>query len=127
MSSFSSDSDTPHPTRSGRLLTRCLAADPASNFPQPAIEHLRRIPVIVLDPKSTHTSQIAKVAITTASYGISVGGTVYRMDDVPLTLRPALPSPYPSDESVLQGIKERVSALIGGNRMPAMARVGVAA
>jgi formylmethanofuran dehydrogenase subunit B len=104
-----------------------IAADPASNFPQPAIEHLRRIPVIVLDPKSTHTSRLAKVAITTATYGISVGGTVYRMDDVPLTLRPALPSPYPSDESVLKGIKERVSELIGGNRLPAMDRVGVAA
>ncbi|HEX7137689.1 MAG TPA: hypothetical protein VF219_07580, partial [Vicinamibacterales bacterium] len=64
---------------------------------------------------------------TTASYGISVGGTVYRMDDVPLTLRPALPSPYPSDESVLKGIKDRVHELIGGNRIPAMDRVGVAA
>jgi hypothetical protein len=49
------------------------------------------------------------------------------MDDVPLTLRPALPSPYPSDESVLTGIKERVRQLIGGNRMPAMDRAAVAA
>jgi formylmethanofuran dehydrogenase subunit B len=104
-----------------------IAADPASNFPQPAIDHLRRIPVIVLDPKESHTSQLAKVAITTATYGISVGGTVYRMDDVPITLRPALPSPYPSDESVLKRIKDRVRELIGGNRMPVMDRVGVAA
>jgi formylmethanofuran dehydrogenase subunit B len=104
-----------------------IAADPGSNFPQAAIDHLRRIPVIVLDPKPTHTSQLAKVAITTATYGISVGGTVYRMDDVPLTLRPALPSPYPSDESVLNGIKERVRKLIGGSRIPAMDRFGVAA
>ncbi len=104
-----------------------LAADPASNFPQPAIDHLRRIPVIVLDPKESHTSQLAKVAITTATYGISVGGTVYRMDDVPITLRPALASPYPSDESVLKRIKDRVRELIGGNRMPVMDRVGVAA
>jgi hypothetical protein len=49
------------------------------------------------------------------------------MDDVPITLRPALPSPYPSDESVLKRIKDRVRELIGGNRMPVMDRVGVAA
>jgi formylmethanofuran dehydrogenase subunit B len=73
----------------------------------------------VLDPKPTHTSTHARVAITTATYGISVGGTVYRMDDVSITLRTALPSPYPSDEAVLSGIKARVRELIGGNRLPA--------
>ena len=104
-----------------------VAADPGSNFPQAAIDHLRRIPVIVLDPKESPTSRLAKVAITTATYGINVGGTVYRMDDVPITLRPALPSPYPSDESVLKRIRERVGELIGGKRIPAMERIGVAA
>jgi len=96
-----------------------VAADPGANFPQAAIEHLRSIPVIVLDPKPTHTSTHARVAITTATYGISVAGTVYRMDDVSITLRTALPSPYPSDEEVLSRIKERVRELIGGNRLPA--------
>jgi formylmethanofuran dehydrogenase subunit B len=97
-----------------------IAADPAANFPQSAIEHLRRIPVIVLDPKTTHTSKLARVAFTTATYGINVPGTVYRMDDVAISLRPALPSPYPSDEEVLTRIKERVRELLGGNRVPAM-------
>ncbi len=97
-----------------------IAADPAANFPQGAIDHLRRIPVIVLDPKTTHTSKLARVAITTATYGISVPGTVYRMDDVAISLRASLPSPYPSDEEVLTRIKERVRELLGGNRVPAM-------
>ena len=96
-----------------------IAADPAANFPQAAIEHLKRIPVIVLDPKPTHTGRLARVAITTATYGISVPGTVYRMDDVSLMLRPALASPYPSDEDVLARIKARVGELLGGNRVPA--------
>jgi len=95
-----------------------IAADPGANFPQRAIEHLRRIPTIVLDPKPTHTAAHARVAITTATYGISTAGTVYRMDDVSITLRPALPSPYPSDEEVLTRIKERVRQLLGGNRVP---------
>ncbi len=89
-----------------------LASDPAANFPRPAVEHLRQIPVIVLDPKLTPTGQLARVAFTTATYGINVPGTVYRMDDVPITLRPAFESPYPSDEEVLTAIKERVHELL---------------
>jgi formylmethanofuran dehydrogenase subunit B len=96
-----------------------IAADPASNFPQAAIERLKQIPVIVLDPKESHTSRLARVAFTTATYGINVAGTVYRMDDVPITLRPAFPSPYPSDEEVLTRIKNRVREMLGGNRVPA--------
>lgn len=89
-----------------------ISSDPASNFPQAAIEAMRRIPVIVLDPKFTHTAELARVAFTTATYGINVGGTVYRMDDVPITLRPAFDSPYPSDEDVLTAIKNRLKELL---------------
>lgn len=88
-----------------------IASDPASNFSRPAIEHLMKIPVITFDPKPSVTSKLAKVAFTTATYGINVPGTVYRMDDVPITLRPAFESPYPSDEDVLTAIKNRILEL----------------
>jgi formylmethanofuran dehydrogenase subunit B len=88
-----------------------VSADPAANFPQPAIDHLKRIPTIVLDPKVSETAKIAAVAFTTAVYGIHVAGTVYRMDDVPIRLRPALASRYPSDEDILRGIARRVREL----------------
>jgi len=104
-----------------------IASDPASNFPKAAIEHMKRIPVINLDPKLTHTGQLAAVTFTTATYGINVPGTVYRMDDVPITLRPAFESPYPSDEQILTAIRSRVRELLGGNRLPAGERLaGVA-
>lgn len=90
-----------------------IASDPASNFSRKAIEHIRNIPVISLDPKPTMTSQLAKVAFATAPYGISAPGTVYRMDNVALDLRPAFDSHLPSDETVLRLIKERVLALQG--------------
>jgi len=86
-----------------------LGADPGATMPQPAIDHLSRIPTIVLDPKVTHTSRLARVHITTAATGISAPGTVYRMDEVPLPLRPALRSPYPTDEEVLRRICEAVA------------------
>jgi formylmethanofuran dehydrogenase subunit B len=73
-------------------------------MPKPAIEHLKRTPTIVLDPKVTHTSRLARVHFTTAATGISAPGTAYRMDEVPLPLRPALKSPYLTDEEVLKRI-----------------------
>jgi formylmethanofuran dehydrogenase subunit B len=84
-------------------------ADPGATMPQPGIDHLARVPTIVLDPKVTHTSKIARVHITTAATGISAPGTVYRMDEIPLPLRPALKSPYPTDEEVIRRIREAVA------------------
>ena len=93
-----------------------IGADPAANFPRAATERLGEIPLIVLDPHATFTSKLARVAFRTATYGIYAPGTVYRMDDVPITLRPALQSSHPSDEEVLSAIKERVRKLIGARR-----------
>ena len=89
-----------------------IASDPASNFPKKAIEHLQRIPVISLDTKPSATSKLARVAFRTATYGINTGGTVYRMDDVPISLRPAFESPFPTDEEILKSIHKRVRELL---------------
>jgi formylmethanofuran dehydrogenase subunit B len=86
-----------------------IGADPGATMPQPAIDHLARIPTIVLDPHVTHTSRLARVHITTAPAGISAPGTAYRMDEIPMPLRPALKSPYPSDEEVVRRINEAIA------------------
>ncbi|MFO0897850.1 MAG: amidohydrolase family protein [Pirellulales bacterium] len=70
-------------------------------------EDLASIPYIVPDTKETPTTRAA-VAFTVATYGINTGGTVYRMDDVPISLRSAFPSPHPGDFEVLTAI-ERAS------------------
>jgi len=90
-----------------------IASDPMANFSQRAREHLARIPYIALDPKETPTTRSAEVTFTVATYGINTGGTVYRMDDVPIPLRPAFPSPHPSDWDVLVGIERRVRESAG--------------
>lgn len=89
-----------------------IASDPMSNFSQPARDHLRKIPTIVLDPKLSETAKVATVAFTTAVYGINTTGTVYRMDDIPITLRPAFESPFPSDLKVLKAIEKRVKEIL---------------
>ncbi len=88
-----------------------IASDPMANFSQPAREHLASIPFIAFDPKETPTTRAAAVAFTVATYGINVAGTVYRMDDVPIPLRPAFDSPHPSDYEILKGIERRVREL----------------
>jgi formylmethanofuran dehydrogenase subunit B len=102
------------------VLSRCeadaammIACDPMANFSQPARNHLASIPYIALDAKETPTTRAAAVAFTVATYGINTGGTVYRMDDVPIPLRPAFDSPHPSDFEVLSAIESRVKNILG--------------
>ena len=85
-----------------------IASDPMSNFSQPARDHLAKINSVVLDPKESETAKVATVAFTTATYGINTPGTVYRMDDVPIPLRPAFESPYRSDYDILKAIENRI-------------------
>jgi len=90
-----------------------IACDPMANFSQPARQHLASIPYIALDPKETPTTRGAEVAFTVSTYGINAPGTVYRMDDVPIPLRPAFESPHPSDHEVLSNIEQRVRQTLG--------------
>ena len=90
-----------------------IASDPMANFSQPARDHLKTIPYIAFDPKETPTTRHAAVAFNVACYGINTGGTVYRMDDVPIPLRPAFDSPNPSDFDVLTALEKRVKELKG--------------
>lgn len=75
-----------------------------------AVSHLRRIPTVALDHPTVASSLAPTVRFTTAVYGIHLPGTVYRMDEVPIPLRPVLPTDYPSDADVLNGIRERIAA-----------------
>ena len=91
-----------------------VASGPMANFSEKARRHLGSIPFVALDPKETPTTRAAMVAFTVATYGINVPGTVYRMDDVPIPLRPAFESPHPSDFDILSGIERRVRQLKNG-------------
>ena len=89
-----------------------IAADPAADVCPAAQEHLSRIRCVTVDFRETPTTSAAAVAFTTATYGIHTPGTVYRMDDVPLPLRPALVSPHASDVEILARLDRRVQQLV---------------
>jgi len=81
-----------------------VASDPISHLPRAAAEHLARIPTIIIDPKITMTSLIAKVQIPSATAGISAEGSAYRMDGLALRLKKLVSCEYPSDAEILQKI-----------------------
>jgi formylmethanofuran dehydrogenase subunit B len=82
--------------------------DPMPGFTRESREHLRRIPYISLSADETDITREATVSFATAKFGLETGGTVYRMDEVPLPLRLVRTSPYPSDAVMLGKLKRRV-------------------
>lgn len=74
---------------------------------------LSQIPTIVLDYPGASRHIEADVQFATAIYGIHRAGTAYRMDEVPVPLRPVLTSPLPSDHEVLEAITVQLSRSIG--------------
>ncbi len=88
-----------------------VAADPLTTLGPVAAAGLRAIPYVCVGSLESETSQHAAVNFRTATYGIHTAGTVYRMDDVPLRLRPALDSRYPSEFDVLSRLENRIRQL----------------
>ena len=73
-----------------------------------AVRHLNQIPTILLDHPTVEQHFQPTVHFTTSVYGIHLPGPAYRMDEVPIPLRPVMPQRYASDEDVLKAIAERV-------------------
>ena len=84
--------------------------DALRRLPERAADNLRRIPMVVVDPRATETASAARVAFGTAAAGVQREGTAHRMDGVPVTLRAPLASERVGDGEVLAAIQ----ALIAG-------------
>jgi len=74
----------------------------------PARARLRHLPTVTLDHPTVEPAIAAHIRFTTGVYGIHLPGTAYRMDEVPIPLRPVLPNRYPSDAEVLNRIQQRI-------------------
>jgi len=85
-----------------------IGSETLSWMPPAAIEHLHRIPTIVLDPPERQTPFTPAVRFRIGAAGVQVPGTAYRMDGVPIPLRAILPTALPSDEDLLREIRQRL-------------------
>lgn len=86
-----------------------IGSDRIATFPESAQAHLRRIPTILLDAPSVEIAWTPTLRFSTATYGVHLPGTAYRMDDVPIPLRAILPTVFPSDSKVLRTIEAAVA------------------
>ncbi len=62
--------------------------DAMSLLPGPVVKALNKIPIIAFATHPTLTTQSAQVVIPTALTGAETEGTVYRMDGIPVKLKP---------------------------------------
>ena len=95
----------------GDLLSRreadavlLIGSSRVTSFPRAALDHLQSIPTILLDHAQAVPLIAPTVRVTTAVYGIHRHGTAYRMDEVPIPLRPILASSLPCDGNVIRAI-----------------------
>jgi len=85
-----------------------LVAGAAAGFASELADMTRGVPVVIIGPRASEAPFRAHVAIDTGVAGIHEGGTAYRMDDVPLPLRPVLPGQ--------RSAVETLAALLGAVR-----------
>lgn len=81
-----------------------VGSDRVSDFDEAALAHLNRIPSILLDNPLAKPVWTPTIRFRTAVYGIHHPGTAYRMDDVPIPLRPSLTTDLPTDGEILRAI-----------------------
>jgi formylmethanofuran dehydrogenase subunit B len=62
----------------------------AASFDDQTIAALAHVPTVTIGPRASQSKFSPRVAIDTGIAGIHEGGTGYRMDEVPLSLRPPL-------------------------------------
>ena len=88
-----------------------VAADPQATLSPAACKHLATIGRVTIASGPAADDAGAAVSFITAASGRAAGGTIFRMDGVPLPLRPALVSPHPSDAEILARLESRVKQL----------------
>jgi len=90
------------------------AADPGAHFPQKAVRHLAKIPVIQIDPYANPTTEIADVVIPAAVVGIEAEGTAYRMDAIPIRMKKLIDTEFKTDEQITKDLIAKVRELKEG-------------
>ncbi|MFB3764391.1 MAG: formylmethanofuran dehydrogenase subunit B [Methanotrichaceae archaeon] len=85
-----------------------IGSDPLSVLPFGTARSLAKIQLIAIDSRRSLTTDAAKVVIPSAMYGLEAGGSAIRMDGMKIKFDPFLKSDLPSDEEILNRIKEEI-------------------
>lgn len=83
-----------------------VIGSPAS-VPAGVAQGLARVSTVAIGPRASTAGFQPAIAVDTGVAGIHEGGTAFRMDDVPLPLRPALEGPRAAAQ-VVRALRERL-------------------
>jgi len=90
-------------------IDAALVVGAAASVPESVARGLGRVATVVIGPRASAAPFAAAVAIDTGVAGIHEGGLAFRMDDVPLPLRPALPGPRAA-AATMQALREALES-----------------
>lgn len=91
-----------------------VAADLATSLPRDVVEFMGEIPTVSIDIAPCPTTLISDVVLPGVIMGMESGGTIYRMDHVPLALRKFTEPPFnftESDEDTLKQLFKKIKEL----------------
>ena len=91
-----------------------IASDPGAHFPQKAVKHMAKIPLVCIDPHKTPTYELANIIIPPAIAGVEVEGTAYRMDGVPIELKKVIDAPEGllPDREIIKMLMKKVDEMM---------------
>lgn len=91
-----------------------IASDAGAHFPQKAVQHMAKIPLVCIDPHETPSSVISNIVIPPAITGLETTGTAYRMDGVPIELRKVIEAPEGmlSDAQIVKMLIKKVDEML---------------
>lgn len=92
----------------GEVDAALVLGAPAT-LPDPVARRLGAVAAVAIGPRASAAPFRPAVAIDTGIAGVHEAGTAFRMDDVPLPLRPALPGPREAAATV-RALRERLGA-----------------
>ena len=91
----------------GGEVDAALVVGTPATLPVPVATGLARVRSVVIGPRASGGTFQPAVTVDTGLAGIHEGGTAFRMDDVPLPLRPALAAPHAALATV-RALRERL-------------------
>ncbi len=86
-----------------------IGADPFSSFPKDTARKLCDMPIILIDPFESPTTQFSSVVFPAAITGVEAEEIAYRMDGLPLKLEKIVNCEYPSDKTILERIHGKLA------------------
>ncbi|MFA5395478.1 MAG: formylmethanofuran dehydrogenase subunit B [Methanomicrobiales archaeon] len=90
-----------------------IGTDAGAHFPIEAVKHIKKHPMVTIDPNICMASEISDLHIPVGIVGVEVAGIVYRMDNVPIQYRKVIDPPEGviSDEELFERIYQRMCEL----------------